>query len=88
MQEQTKKTIQHKLTIEQRKSVTLSGVESVIAFSSTKISIILTDGTKVYVVGTDLKITAFSKESGDFCAVGTILGVSYGGKSFTAKLFK
>jgi len=88
MQEQVQKNIQHKLTIEQRKTVSLSGVESVLAFSSTRISLALKDGTRVYVAGTELKITAFSKESGDFCAVGSLMGVSYGGKGFAAKLFK
>jgi hypothetical protein len=88
MQEKNEKIIQHILTIEQRKSVRLSGVDSVLSFSGTKITLKLADGTSVYVAGTDLKITAFSKESGNFCAVGSIVGVSYGGKGFAAKLFK
>ena len=88
MHEQVKKNIEHKLMIDSRKSVAITGVESVSAFSSTRISLSLTDGTKAYVAGTDLKITAFSKESGEFCAVGTVAGVSYGGKGFAAKIFK
>ena len=58
------------------------------AFSPTRISLSLTDGTKVFVAGTNLKITAFSKDDGVFRAVGSVVGVSYGSKGFTAKLFK
>ena len=89
MQEQNvKKTQLHKLTIDQKKTVEVSGVESVNAFSSVRIALTLTDGTKVFIAGTDLKITAFSKESGDFKAVGAIAGASYGGKGFASKILK
>ena len=83
-----KKNENHQLTINQKKEVFITGVESVVAFSPIKISLVLTDGTKTFVAGTDLKIVAFSKEDGVFRAVGTVTGVSYGSKGFTAKLFK
>ncbi len=89
MQEQNvKKTQLHRLTIDQKKLVELSGIESVNAFSSSRIALTLTDGTKAFIAGADLKITAFSKESGEFKATGTIAGISYGGKGFAAKIFK
>ncbi|MBQ8292085.1 MAG: YabP/YqfC family sporulation protein [Clostridia bacterium] len=78
----------HTVSIEQRKSITVSGVESVSAFSEIKIALTLIGGEKMYVVGTGLKITAFSKSSGSFTAEGNVSGVSYGGKSFASKLFR
>ncbi len=78
----------HTVQIEQRKLLTVSAVESVIAFSEVKIVLSLVGGERMHVVGSGLKITAFSKTSGSFCAEGTVTGVSYGGKSLAAKLFK
>lgn len=84
MQENSK----HSVIIEQRKNITVSGVESVAAFSEIKIVLTLIGGEKMHVVGTGLKIVGFSKTNGTFNAEGTISGVSYGGKSFASKLFR
>lgn len=84
MQEQR----QHSVILEQRKNLTISGVESVASFSGVKILLSLTNGEKMQILGTDLKITSFSKTSGAFTAEGTILGIQYNGKSFMAKVFK
>lgn len=78
----------HTVLIEQRKSITISGVESVVAFSEVKITLSLVGGEKMFVAGSGLKITTFSKSNGAFTAEGSVTGVSYGGKSFTARLFK
>ncbi len=78
----------HQLQIEQRKKVTVSGVDCVKAFSEVKIVLLLVGGAKLHVVGMGLKITGFVKASGVFTAEGEITGVSYGGKSFAAKLFR
>ena len=78
----------HLVSIEQRKSISVSGVESVTAFSEVKIVLSLIGGEKMHVVGTGLKITGFSKTTGAFTAEGTIIGVNYGGKSFASRLFK
>ena len=78
----------HSVTIEQRKSIAVSGVESVTAFSEVKIVLALIGGEKMHVVGTGLKIVGFSKSNGTFTAEGSISGVSYGGKSFAAKQFR
>ena len=78
----------HQITIAQKKDVSITGVESVLAFSETKITLGLRGGGKLYVAGNGLKISGFSKESGVFTASGNVVGVSYGGKSFAARLFR
>ena len=81
--------ILHSLTIEQQKSITVTGIESVAAFSESKIVLCLMgNNTKLYVTGSGLKITGFSKTSGTFTATGNVSGVRYGGKNLRAKLFK
>ena len=79
---------QHTIVLEQRKNITVSGVESVSAFSEIKIVLSLLGGDKMHVAGTGLKILGFSKNNGTFTAEGNISGISYGGKSFASKLFK
>ena len=78
----------HIVTIEQKKFLTVSAVESVVAFSEVKIVLALQGNAKMTVVGTGLKITGFSKATGAFTAEGTVVGVNYGGKSFASRLFK
>ena len=78
----------HIVTIEQRKNITVSAVESVVAFSEVKIVLALLGGVKMHVVGTGLKIIGFSKTSGAFSAEGSVTGISYGGKNFMSKIFK
>ena len=78
----------HSIVIEQRKNITVNGVESVSAFSEVKITLILQGGDRLHIAGSNLRITAFSKTNGTFIAEGNITGVSYGGKSFTARLFR
>lgn len=78
----------HTVIIEQRKTLSVSAVESVVAFSEVKIVLALLGGGKVNVVGSGLKITGFSKASGAFTAEGTVTGITYGGKGFAAKIFK
>ena len=80
--------IKHSVTIEQRKNITVNAVESVVGFSEVKILLALIGGERMSVLGSDLKITAFSKTSGSFMAEGTITSVSYGGKSIASKIFK
>jgi hypothetical protein len=78
----------HQITITQKKEVAITGIESVLAFSEAKITLGLRGGGRLYVAGSGLKIAGFSKDSGVFTAVGNIVGVSYGGKSFAARLFR
>ena len=78
----------HSVIIEQRKNITVSAVESVVAFSEVKIILSLLGGERMSVLGSGLKITGFSKASGSFTAEGTVTSVSYGGKSIVSKIFK
>ena len=80
--------VKHTLLIEQRKILTITAVESVVAFSEVKIVLTLIGGERLNIVGSGLKITGFSKSSGSFTAEGTLTGVQYGGKGFAARLFK
>lgn len=85
---QENQVVKHTLTIEQRKFLTISAVESVVAFSEVKIVLSLVGGERLSVIGSGLKITGFSKASGTFSAEGVLTGVQYGGKGFAAKFFK
>ncbi len=78
----------HSVLIEQRKNLSVTAVESVVAFSEVKILLSLVGGERLQIVGSGLKITAFSKTSGSFSAEGTVTGVSYGGKSVVSRIFK
>lgn len=78
----------HIVTIEQKKNIYVSGVESVLGFSEMKILLALLDGGKLTVLGSELKIVGFSKTEGKFSAEGNVSGVSYGAKSLASKLFK
>ena len=83
MQEQ-----KHSLVLEQRKNLTINGVESVASFSEVKITLRLLGGERLQIVGLNLKIIGFSKTNGTFTAEGGVTGISYGGKSFASKLFR
>ncbi len=77
------------LTLESQKKLTLTGVESVDAFSETDIFLTVC-GKKVRVSGAKMKIVAFSQGSGSFSAAGEFSAVRYGaqrGKLFSG-LFK
>ena len=78
----------HSVMLEQRKNLSMSGVESVLSFSEVKIVLVLLGGERMNVIGSGLKITGFSKTSGTFTAEGEIVGISYGGKSLAARIFK
>ena len=78
----------HQITLTQKKEVVVTGVEGVLSFSETKIALSLVGGGKLFVAGSGLKISGFSKENGIFSASGTLTGASYGGSGFAAKLFR
>ncbi len=77
------------LTLESQKKLTLSGVESVDAFSETAI-LLTVCGKRVRVAGSKMKIVAFSQGSGNFSAVGDFTAVRYGAErgGFFRKLFR
>ena len=78
----------HSVVLEQRKNLSINGVESVSSFSEVKIVLTLLGGERVIVVGSGLKITGFSKANGTFTAEGEVVGISYGGKNLAARIFK
>ena len=80
--------IQHTIQLEQRKKLTITGVESVVAFSEVKIVLSLLNKEKLQIIGSDLKIVGFSQNSGAFSAEGTVVAITYNGKTFVSKLFK
>ena len=80
--------MKHSVILEQKKNLSVNGVESVASFSEAKIVLSILGGEKMSVVGSGLKITGFSKTSGLFTAEGEVIGVSYGGKSLASKIFK
>lgn len=75
------------LSIEQRKKISLTSVESVDAFSENRI-LLTVCGTRVTIDGKKLKILAFSQGSGAFSAVGEVNAVRYGGTRGKWSLFK
>ena len=68
--------MKHSVLVEQRKNITVNAVESVVAFSEVKILLSLIGGERMSVLGSDLKITAFSKSSGSFTAEGGDCGAN------------
>lgn len=79
--------ISHSYTLEQRKNLSVSGVESVKAFSENRVELCLIGGGRMTISGSNLKITGFSKQNGSFLATGLIESVRYGG-SLKSKLFR
>ena len=66
------------LTLENRKHFTLSGVKSVDSFSSQAIKL-TTDGGRVNVMGENLKVLSFSKQTGAFSAEGRVDAIRFSG---------
>lgn len=78
----------HSVQIDNRKNVTVTGVESVKAFSKTKIELSLAmEKTTLLLNGNDFKITGFSKESGTFRASGEVEYLKYA-KPIVSRLFR
>ncbi len=78
----------HILTIENKKRISATQIEAVNSFSATQI-VLSYSGGRIIVSGSDMKITAFSKSSGQFTAQGTVNGVKYSSKTAGFKgLFK
>lgn len=77
------------LTVEQQKKISLTGVESVDAFSAEDIRLTVC-GKKMRISGTHLKVLSFSKGSGAFSAIGEVNYIRYGGAKgkFFQRLFK
>ncbi len=77
-------TEQHTISVENLKRVVATKIDNVLSFSPSQL-VLAYAGGRIVITGTDLKITAFSGQSGQFSAVGAIGGVRYVGKGATLK---
>ena len=77
------------LTIEMQSRISLTGVDSVDAFSESAITLTV-NGKRVVITGAKLKVLAFSQGTGNFSASGEVTSVKYGGAKGRAlqRLFK
>ena len=66
------------LTLEDRRKISLTGVESVDAFSDNCIRLTV-NGVKVIVTGSKFQLLTFSEGNGSFSAVGVVDALRYGG---------
>ena len=66
------------LTLEDRRKISLTGVESVDAFSDNCIRLTVS-GVKLTVTGSKFQLLAFSEGNGSFSAVGVVDALRYGG---------
>ncbi len=82
-------TEQHIVTIENRKRITATQIDSVDQFSPTQL-VLSYAGGKIVVAGSAMKITSFSKTGGTLTAAGTINSVKYQqkGTGLKQKLFR
>lgn len=76
MENQTQTAGEHSLSIENTKRISATGIEGVKGFSPTQFTLLYAGGS-ITVGGSDLKITAFSKQTGAFAASGSITSVKY-----------
>lgn len=90
--EEKKITKLHKLTMESREKLSISGVEDVDSFDENEIRIYTSEGL-LTVKGGDLHISHLNIEEGDMAVEGEIDGLNYSnvetsGGGFFSKLFK
>ena len=78
-----------KLELENRKKLTMSGVQSVDGFTSQSLKLIVA-GKRVVINGENIKITAFNNNTGILVADGLFEEIKYLGEKTTLvkKLFK
>lgn len=82
----------HNLIMEDRKSLSITGVEEVESFDEQRIILQTSMGTLI-LRGNDLHIDKLSLETGELSVTGTIIELGYeetvsGGGSFWSRLFK
>lgn len=71
-------SVQSILTLENQQRLTLTGVESVDAFSDTCVTLTV-NKKRVVITGSALKVLAFSQGSGNFTASGFVANIKFGG---------
>ena len=78
-----------KLTLDARKKLSMTGVINVDGFSETSLKLSL-EKTKVLIIGENIKITSYNKDTGNLTADGDFLEIKYNHKKvpLMKKLFK
>ena len=74
--EQENTNSREKLVIEARKLLSLSGVETVDGFNEQMLKLTV-NGTKMQILGENIKINSFNKANGNLCAQGNFLEIKY-----------
>jgi len=78
----------HKIEIENRRKLSVTGVESVDGFTE-QILNLTTGGIKLKILGDKIKITSFNKSNGQLLAEGDFTEIKYGAKKVGIKgIFK
>lgn len=85
----------HKLSLDNRKRLTMSGIKDVVSFDLTQILLESTLGM-IHIKGNDIKITRLSLEKGEVDIDGTVDSITYSevkaygekGKSIIKRMFK
>ena len=77
------------LVLDARKKLTMTGVETVDGFSDQSLRLTV-KGNKVSVLGENIKITSFNKNTGTLTAEGKFVQIKYGGQKapIVKRLFK
>ncbi len=75
---------QHMVMVENCKKVSATAITGVDSFSSSQL-VLSYAGGRIVINGSDMKISAFSRQSGQFSANGNISGVRYIGKGGTVR---
>ncbi len=80
---------QERLVLEERKYLSLCGVQTVDGFNEQSLRLTVND-TKVVVVGENIKITAFNKANGNLTAEGEFYEIKYSHKKvpMVKRIFK
>lgn len=93
--EQSNISKSHKLSMDNRKCLTLTGIKDVVSFDLTQILLESTLGM-IHIKGSDIKVTRLSLEKGEVDIEGTVDSIVYSdvkdygekGKSILKRMFK
>ncbi len=93
--EQSNISKSHKLSMDNRKRLTLTGIKDVVSFDLTQILLESTLGM-IHIKGSDIKVTRLSLEKGEVDIEGTVDSIVYSdvkgygekGKSILKRMFK
>ncbi len=69
-------TSQEKLVLDARKTISISAVETVDGFNEQMLKLTV-NGSKMQILGENIKIIAFNKANGNLCAQGDIFEIKY-----------